>query len=511
MMKRVISIIGTLLAIFSANTSAQIMTFPTSSLKCNQLGSRGRHMIQLNYSFTFSGIQDKIVPYMVICSDDGNVHHFSDGREMIVEGNEIVTNGALKEIDTWQAIYVDALNPLPGRHTYTAFVAIYDATTQQWVRKGDPHTFDCDGNTIIWKDIEFTQEDIQDYRWTKDGNTILLPARVFSEPPAVSKNYVRSKASIGDEEPKVKYSNFFRKSYAGVEYTFGIVSPSEVSITAVNDGWGQSSIEMPSMISDKGKTYTVTGLGDRCMQMKQATKIILPQYLKRIGYYAFLGCHFDNFVIPSTVTRIDAKAFAECNQLTEITIPASVIHIGYAPFYKCSKMKRINVAQDNPKYKSISGILYNKECTELIQIPSGVVWDTYLSPKTLVSVNREAICTQHVSNFLFSNGLRYISKYAFNGSNINSIVIPASVLSIDEEAFTGSDRPNSGGMEGEYIGTMIVTSIRPKKMHINAFGRGYFKNNPTLYVPVGSRENYISSDGWGDLKDVQEVTFKQYE
>lgn len=58
---------------------------------------------------------------------------------------------------------------------------------------------------------------------------------------------------------------------------------------------------------------------------------------------------------------------------------------------------------------------------------------------------------------------------------------------------------------------MIVTSIRPKKMHVNAFGRGYFKNNPTLYVPVGSRENYISSDGWGDLKDVQEVTFKQYE
>lgn len=66
------------------------------------------------------------------------------------------------------------------------------------------------------------------------------------------------------------------------------------------------------------------------------------------------------------------------------------------------------------------------------------------------------------------------------------------------------------GLEGEYIGKMIVTAIHPLKMHANAFGSGYFKNNPTLYVPAGSREDYLSTDGWSDIKNVIEVNF-QYE
>ena len=112
-------------------------------------------------------------------------------------------------------------------------------------------------------------------------------------------------------------------------------------------------------------------------------------------------------------------------------------------------------------------------------------------------------------NFVFPNGLKYIAKYAFKGSNVNSIVIPASVLSIDEEAFTGTNRPNTGdGLEGKYIGKMIVVANRPPKIHINAFGSGYYKNNPTLYVPMGSREEYLSTDGWSDIKNVIEVGFQ---
>ena len=174
-------------------------------------------------------------------------------------------------------------------------------------------------------------------------------------------------------------------------------------------------------------------------------------------------------------------------------------------------MQNINVDPNNPNYTSIGGILYNKNVTELIQIPYPRKMETYIAPSTLVSVNREAIYTQGIRNFVFPNGLKYIAKYAFKGSNVNSIVIPASILSIDEEAFTGCNRPNIGdGLEGEYIGKMIVTAIRPLKMHANAFGSGYFKNNPTLYVPAGSREDYLSTDGWSDIKNVIEVNF-QYE
>lgn len=514
-MKRifVLSVMVGLLTLSSINIYAQIMTNVSSTLKCSELGSGGRHMIRLYYNFHFSGIQDKIVPVMVVYTEDGNIHHYVNGNEMMIEDDAIESNGQHEEINRWLGVFVDTFNPLPGKHTYATLIVIYNATIGQVVRKGDVHTFECEGTKVYNNGGEFEQEELRRFKWTMDNNTILLPSMVFADPPTVSKNYIRSKASIGEDEPKVKYSKYFRKSYAGIEYTFGITSPTEVSITDVNDrGMGPSTIEMPSTITNNGVTYTITGLGERCLQMRSFDKIILPHNLKRIGCYAFLGCHFNKFTIPSTVTRIDSEAFSECNQLTEITIPASVTHIGYAPFYKCSKLNRITVDSDNPKYKSIAGALYNKDGTELIQIPSGWSYNTYPAPASLVSVNRGAICTQKVDNFIFPNGLKYIARNAFDGSNIQSIVLPASVLSIEEEAFDGSNRPRTNdGFAGEYIGKMIVVSNRPQKIHATAFGKGYFKNNPILYVRQNTRGDYLQATGWSELSDVREVTFRTYE
>lgn len=499
----------------SITCEAQRVMFWKTALRTDQLdNSTNRQMIQYFYTLVVDHAQGHtVVPYIAIELENGNFHKFAGGEDILAAGNELSCSYQTTHFyDQWQAVYLDALNPLPGTNTYYVRIYVYDSTINQWIGKSDALAFKATGSDSSSGSGKQSSNSIQFSGIMFKGNVITLPSMVFSEPPAVSKQYVRSKASIGDDESKVKYSNYFRKTYAGVEYTFGIVSPSEVFITAVNDGWGQSSIEMPSRITNNGVTYTVTGLGEQCMQMKQATHIILPQYLKRIGEGAFLDCKFEHFIIPSTVTRIDAHAFRMCRQLREITIPASVRQIGYSPFRGCTRLQNINVESGNPNYTSIDGILYNKNVTELIQIPYPRKMDTYVAPSTLVSVNREAIYTQGIRNFVFPNGLKYIAKYAFKGSNVNSIVIPASVLSIDEEAFTGRNRPNSGdGMEGEYIAAMIVTSSRPPKMHSQAFGRGYFKNDPTLFVPAGSRENYLSTDGWSNLTNVKEVTFKQYE
>ena len=515
-------------ALCSISHSANV-NFTNMRLTYDQIDpNNGRTMLQLHYTLTVTGLQGHtLVPVLAVEIPQGTFHHFADGGEMKVEGNQLRCNYPSTTFNNqWQAVYIDVLNPLPGKRTYYARIYLIDITLGRQIAYSNYFTFTNVGEQKTQQENQQqTQRSVLQTQsqqhppkpapkdvWTISNGICTLPAIVKDAPPAVSKNYLRSKASIGADEETPRYSSRFQKTYAGILYTFGVTSQSEVTILSVNSrGLYPSSIEMPSKITNNGVTYMVTGLGVQCMQSSQVKEMILPKNLKCIGKDAFLRCQFEHFTIPSTVTRIDAYAFHECKQLREIIIPASVRQIGYSPFRGCVRLQNINVDPNNPNYTSVDGILYNKNITELIQIPYPRKMETYIAPSTLVSVNREAIYTQGIRNFVFPNGLKYIAKYAFKGSNVNSIVIPASVLSIDEEAFTGSNRPNiDDGLEGEYIGKMIVTSSRPLKMHANAFGVGYFKNNPTLYVPFGSREDYLSTDGWSDIKNVIEVNF-QYE
>ncbi len=502
---------------------AASVRFSNLRLTYDQIDAKnGRKMLQVHYTLRADGLQGHtLVPVLAIEIPQGTFHKFANGNDMKHEGNQLNCSYQSTTFSgQWQAIYIDALNPLPGKRTYYARIYLVDLTQRKQIAASDYITFTNTGEQQSAGQPQQQQAQTQEQSlkpavkdvWTISDGICTLPTIVKDAPPTISKTYVRSKASFGADEENPRYSSRFQKAYAGILYTFGVTSQSEVTILSVyTRGLYPNSIEMPSKITNNGVTYIVTGLGAQCMQSSQVKEMILPKNLKRIGKDAFLRCLFEHFTIPSTVTRIDAYAFHECKQLREIIIPASVRQIGYSPFRGCVRLQNINVDPNNLNYTSIDGILYNKSVTELIQIPYPRKMETYIAPSTLVSVNREAIYTQSIRNFVFPNGLKYIAKYAFKGSNVNSIVIPASVLSIDEEAFTGCNRPNIGdGLEGEYIGKMIVTAIRPLKMHANAFGSGYFKNNPTLYVPAGSREDYLSTDGWSDIKNVIEVNF-QYE
>ena len=53
------------------------------------------------------------------------------------------------------------------------------------------------------------------------------------------------------------------------------------------------------------------------------------------------GCN--NSVIPSGVTSIEANAFEECAQLTDVDIPQSVTSIGGGAFRRCSALKNLNI------------------------------------------------------------------------------------------------------------------------------------------------------------------------
>ena len=99
-----------------------------------------------------------------------------------------------------------------------------------------------------------------------------------------------------------------------------------------------------------------------------------------IGSNAFEGCtSLTSIPIPDGVTSIGSNAFEGCTSLTSITIPDGVTSIGDHAFSGCTSLTIIEVSPDNANYKSVDGILYDKNVNTLLVCPKAKTCDKYWS------------------------------------------------------------------------------------------------------------------------------------
>jgi hypothetical protein len=144
-----------------------------------------------------------------------------------------------------------------------------------------------------------------------------------------------------------------------------------------------------------------------------------------------------NVTIPSGVTWIFNGAFAGCRNLIGITIPSNVTLIGDQAFYACSNLTNITVTDDNPSYSSESGILFNKDKTELCIYPSGMGGNVII-PSSVTSIGDCAFdACVNLKSVTIPQGVTSIGFKAFGEClSIISITIPASVTDIDGLVFS---------------------------------------------------------------------------
>ena len=165
------------------------------------------------------------------------------------------------------------------------------------------------------------------------------------------------------------------------------------------------------------------------------TSIKIPDSITKLSNSVFFGCSgLTSVEIPGSVTTIGNRAFCYCTGLKSIYIPSSVTAIGWGAFAQCFGLEEIIIDKDNKNYKSIDGVLFDSDCTTLIQFPAGAVID-YVVPATVTTIDSGAFVACRLTSIEIPSSVTAIGEEAFFTCNITSLVIPGSVVTIGFHAF----------------------------------------------------------------------------
>jgi len=191
-------------------------------------------------------------------------------------------------------------------------------------------------------------------------------------------------------------------------------------------------VKIPDTIEDK----PVTIIGRKSFsQSRDFTAVILPKTTTTIESEAFFNCSWlRHIMIPEHCTRIEEGAFAG-TALTEVFLPASVTHFSNAA-YQCPSLVSIRVDPANQVFKSIDGILYDKQVTAVLRCPEGRTKAVSL-PSTVHHVGRMAFhhCL-NLSSITLPDGVDFIGQMAFyRCTNLERISIPVGVKKIEAQTF----------------------------------------------------------------------------
>ncbi len=342
------------------------------------------------------------------------VPHTDDDSDNICD----VCGNSMSDISVGETKNVEIIS---NEITYLRFIPAESGTyTFYAVSDEDTYGYICDSEkNVIGSDDDYLRSDFYVSSYLEAGETYYLGARYYSE----------------DREGSFDVSLYFGDR-------------SELS------GWGDDDDDWDDDDDDEWYVeicengYIAENIDDNNVCL------IIDMTEARQKAYADGG----DLVVPEKLEDYYVRGFSFYslqdydNDLRSITIPASVETIPYGNFVNCGfgNLEEIIVDPDNPNYKTINGVLYNYDVTEILAIPRA-----YKGVLTVPST------VQNVDNGIFS-GINGITEVVFEGQSDmvfdgyvlynadktrvikafglkGSYEMPESVTAIDDYAFSDLD------------------------------------------------------------------------
>lgn len=222
---------------------------------------------------------------------------------------------------------------------------------------------------------------------------------------------------------------------------------------AFDDGWHLTELIIPDSVAEIGDVAI-----NACQALAAITVDPNNEYYCSVDGVLFtkdmtclvrypIAREGETYSVPEGVTAIGAWAF-DATHLTEVFIPASVESIGEWAFHICFELNAITVAEDNPAYCSVDGLLYTKDLSRLIQCP---IQKTSVSlPEGVRTIGCRAFefCGE-LTEIVVPGDVDRIEDSAFaECQGLTRVVLPDSVVRIDHEAFRGCTALSEIGYTG---------------------------------------------------------------
>ena len=295
-----------------------------------------------------------------------------------------------------------------------------------------------------------------------DGNVRAVSAGVAKVSAVTEDGGFRSGCTVTVKEfsSGFEVGGLFYKTAEGYSMDF-------VEVTG-NQGGGKYSgdVVVPGTVEYDGITYTVKGVGNRAFEgCGDLRKVTISEGIYKIGAYAFYYCgNLERVILPSTLDVIDASnpVFTGCSKLEIITTAPRegqedycYLHDGALYMHK-NRMKR----------EILSWIPEKKTGTVVIK-----------------------------------EGTTKIADYSIYLTNVDKIVIPESVKSIDINTFVSCKTPLVLELNWKTKEDVDeITTSAPSSFFFNGTNRSAVK----VTVPKGTKSYYESHWLWSNLGGIVE-------
>ena len=170
------------------------------------------------------------------------------------------------------------------------------------------------------------------------------------------------------------------------------------------------------------------------------TGIDFPDSVVAIGDWAFSALALESAVLPARVKYVGEHAFWYAG-FKELKIPANPVYIGEGAIDN-ENLTAITVDENNAYFSSDKhGVLFNKDKIRLILYPAGNGRKTYTVPDGVTCIEAQAFeDSLNLEKITLPESVVCIGEEAFMGSGIKKINFPAGMLAIGENAFRYCDR-----------------------------------------------------------------------
>ena len=257
----------------------------------------------------------------------------------------------------------------------------------------------------------------------------------------------------------------------GIRYEFDDYSYTAGVLALAGGEKYTGDVEIPEKVEYKGDTYTVERIEDNAFaDCAELTSVTMPSTVYRIGESAFLRCEaLTSIEVPSSVSEMGNSVFMFCSGLTSVTFDAGVANIPEGTFDGCMSLTSFVVPDGVMEIRNDA--FSNCFALETIELPNSLYQ---------IGESAFALCSS-LSSIELPSALSTIGERAFLFcTSLQTVTIPESVTTIGESAFEQCS---------------FLTSIEVEEANANYCSKDgvlYSKDETTLVAVPGGKEGVLA-------------------